>query len=94
LRIFASFAIIWRGECSKMPMSSNLTNGDPRAVPSRRWHARDPDLHRISVSRGEIIGNFGDVAVVDRRAIGLDHFRHFGLPESCLNFGPRGWVLM
>ena len=60
-----------------------------------RFHPIDgtrPDLDRISVGRGEIVDDLGDVGVVDRRARGLDHFRHFGLPESCLNFGPRGWV--
>ena len=45
-------------------------------------------MDRITVGRGEIVDDLGDVGVVDRRAIGLDHFRHFGLPESCLNFGP------
>jgi hypothetical protein len=94
LRIFACFTIIWRGEDRKMPMFSILSNGRSPAFPSHRCRVRGPDLHRISVGRGEIIDDFGDVGVVDRRAIGLDHLRHFGLPEFLLNFGPRGRVLM
>src|SRR5437879_6964459 len=39
---------------------------------------------RISVGRGEIIDDLANVRILDRRAIDLDHLRHFGLPEVLL----------
>jgi hypothetical protein len=43
-------------------------------------------LHRILAGRGEVIDDFGEVGIVDRRAMGLDHFRHFDLSEVLLEF--------
>src|SRR6266481_5076725 len=43
---------------------------------------------RALVGRGQIIDDLANVRIVDRRAIDLDHFRDFGLPEVVLEFRP------
>jgi hypothetical protein len=36
---------------------------------------------------GEIIDDLGNIRIVDRCAINLDHLGHLGLPEILLEFG-------
>src|SRR5664279_5271598 len=38
------------------------------------------------IGRGQIIHDLGNVGIIDRGAIDLDHFGHFGLPEILLEF--------
>src|SRR5216684_8156535 len=52
----------------------------PRHADARRVSA----WTRISVGRGEIVDDLADVGILDRRAIDLDHLRHFSLPEVLL----------
>src|SRR6202022_4124223 len=52
--------------------------------PVTPMRARGSAWKRISVGRGEIIDDLANVGILDRRAIDLDHLRHFGLPEVLL----------
>src|SRR5258708_2840657 len=53
------------------------STGHPLTLPS----ARDSAWKRSSIGRGEIVDDLASVGILDRRAIDLDHLRHFGLPE-------------
>jgi hypothetical protein len=43
-------------------------------------------FRRDSVRRGEVIDDLGNVPIVDRGTIDLDHLAHFGLPKVLLEF--------
>src|SRR5260370_4741808 len=79
--LFACFAIIGGGETMATATGSNLlkrgSTGHPLTLPS----ARDSAWKRSSIGRGEIVDDLASVGILDRRAIDLDHLRHFGLPE-------------
>src|SRR5258707_11798632 len=63
---------------------SNLLKRGSTRHPLTLPSARDSAWKRSSIGRGEIVDDLADVGILDRRAIDLDHLRHFGLPEVLL----------
>src|SRR5258707_11911849 len=63
---------------------SNLLKRGSTRHPLTLPSARDSAWKRSSIGRGEIVDDLASVGILDRRAIDLDHLRHFGLPEVLL----------